>query len=56
MTTKIDFHTEKAAELFKVPIEKVTPEMRRKAKAVNYGLAYGMTDEDVAELIKKDQS
>ncbi len=39
---EIDIHTETAAEVFDVPLEKVTPEMRRKAKALNFGIIYGM--------------
>jgi DNA polymerase-1 len=38
-----DVHTRTAAEVFGVPIESVTPEMRRAAKAVNFGIAYGQT-------------
>jgi len=38
----IDIHTETAAEVFDLPLEKVTPEMRREAKALNFGIIYGM--------------
>jgi len=37
-----DIHKATAAEVFEVPIEKVTSEQRRNAKAVNFGLIYGM--------------
>jgi DNA polymerase I len=40
---KRDIHTTTAAKVFKVPIEKVTPDMRRKAKEVNFGILYGST-------------
>jgi DNA polymerase-1 len=38
----IDVHTGTAARVFGVKEEKVTPEMRRKAKAINFGILYGM--------------
>jgi DNA polymerase I len=41
--TKRDIHTTTAAKVFKVPIEEVTPDMRRKAKEVNFGILYGST-------------
>ncbi|MCE9643833.1 hypothetical protein K8Q93_01100 [Candidatus Parcubacteria bacterium] len=37
-----DIHTEVAAQVFKVPREKVDKEMRRKAKVINFGILYGM--------------
>lgn len=39
-----DVHTRTAAEVFGVPLDAVTSELRRKAKAVNFGLVYGLTD------------
>ncbi|WP_440054415.1 DNA polymerase I [Pseudoalteromonas sp. T1lg65] len=38
-----DVHKATAAEVFSVPLEEVTSDMRRKAKAVNFGLIYGMS-------------
>ncbi len=38
-----DVHTATAARVFGVPLGDVTPEMRRKAKMVNYGIAYGIS-------------
>ncbi|MDZ7638813.1 MAG: DNA polymerase I [Bryobacterales bacterium] len=38
-----DIHTRTAAEVFGVMAEMVTPEMRRGAKAVNFGIVYGQT-------------
>ncbi|MFO3796774.1 MAG: DNA polymerase, partial [Anaerolineales bacterium] len=38
-----DIHRATAAAIYGVPMEAVTPEMRRHAKAVNFGLIYGMT-------------
>ncbi len=37
-----DIHTSTAATVFGVPPEAVTPEMRKKAKAVNFGILYGI--------------
>jgi DNA polymerase-1 len=40
--SKLDIHAATAATVFGLPPEHVDAEMRRRAKAVNYGLAYGM--------------
>jgi DNA polymerase-1 len=41
--TKRDIHTTTAAKVFKVELSEVTPDMRRKAKEVNFGILYGST-------------
>ena len=38
-----DFHTVTAAHVFGVPLGEVTPAMRRAAKAVNFGIVYGIS-------------
>lgn len=38
-----DIHTRTAAEIHGVPMEDVTPAMRRSAKAVNFGIVYGIS-------------
>lgn len=38
-----DIHQATAAQVFHVPIEKVTPQMRSRAKAVNFGIIYGIS-------------
>jgi len=39
----LDVHTQTASRLFEVPPEKVTPDQRRRAKTVNFGVLYGMS-------------
>ncbi len=39
----LDVHRSTAAEIFAVPLEEVTTEQRRSAKAINFGLLYGMS-------------
>jgi DNA polymerase-1 len=39
-----DIHTKTASEVFKVPIDEVTPVQRSNAKAVNFGIVYGIGD------------
>lgn len=36
-----DFHAETAARVFDVPVSEVTPDLRSRAKAVNFGIVYG---------------
>ncbi|GAA3268174.1 DNA polymerase I [Dactylosporangium vinaceum] len=38
-----DFHAATASSVFNVPIDEVVPDQRRKIKAMNYGLAYGLS-------------
>jgi len=38
-----DIHARTASEIFSVPMEKVTPTMRREAKVINFGILYGMS-------------
>ncbi|MFP8905345.1 DNA polymerase I [Streptomyces atacamensis] len=42
-TSGEDLHTTAASQVFEVPKERVDPEMRRKIKAMSYGLAYGLS-------------
>lgn len=59
-----DIHSSTAAKVFNVPFEEVTSEMRRKAKAVNFGIVYGISSyglslqlgiptKEASELIKQ---
>ena len=38
-----DIHARTASEIFGVPMERVTPAMRREAKVINFGIVYGMS-------------
>lgn len=44
-----DIHTRTASEVFGVPIDKVTPLLRNRAKAVNFGIVYGISDYGLAQ-------
>ncbi len=46
-----DIHTAVAAEIFKVGLNEVTAEQRRKAKTVNFGVVYGMSAFGLAEAL-----
>jgi len=46
-----DIHTRTAAEVFGVPPLMVTPEMRRNAKTVNFGIVYGQTPFGLAQQL-----
>lgn len=46
-----DIHTRTAAEVYQVPMEEVSPAMRSSAKAVNFGLVYGISDFGLARNI-----
>lgn len=47
-----DFHTLTAAKIYEEPVENITKEMRRIAKAVNFGIVYGMSDWGLSEQLK----
>ncbi len=47
----IDVHTMVAAEVFGVPMADVTPELRRRAKAVNFGIIYGLSAHGLAKQL-----
>lgn len=47
----VDFHTKTASEIFEVNVENVTKEMRRAAKAINFGIIYGMSPWGLSESL-----
>lgn len=46
-----DIHMQTASEVFGVPFAEVTPQMRRDAKAVNFGIVYGISEFGLADNI-----
>jgi DNA polymerase-1 len=52
----LDFHTITASRVFGVPAEQVTPAMRAKIKAMNYGLAYGLSAFGLSQQLKIERS
>ena len=49
--TNDDIHTMTASQVFKVPVEEVSKQLRSKAKAVNFGIVYGISEFGLAEQI-----
>ena len=47
-----DIHTQVASKVFKTPIDEVTKEQRSNAKAVNFGIVYGISDFGLSEQLK----
>lgn len=47
-----DVHARTAAEVFGVPLEEVSSEMRSRAKAVNFGIVYGISDFGLAKQLQ----
>ena len=45
----VDIHTKTAAEAFQIPLSQVTKTQRRAAKAINFGIIYGMSINGLAE-------
>ena len=52
----IDLHTRTASEVFDVPFDQVKSDIRGKAKAVNFGLCYGLTKYGLAERLKMTEN
>ncbi len=48
----VDIHTKTASEIFRVPVDEVTSALRRDAKAVNFGIIYGISDYGLSQNIK----
>ncbi len=54
----LDIHSQTASEIFHLPIDKVTPDIRRIAKTVNFGVIYGISPFGLSETlsISKDEA
>ena len=50
-TNNVDIHTLTASNVFDVPVEEVTKQMRYRAKAVNFGIIYGQTRFGLAKAL-----
>lgn len=48
----VDIHSKAASEIFSVPLDQVNDDLRRKAKAVNFGIAYGQGVFGLSETLK----
>ncbi|MCI5497657.1 MAG: DNA polymerase I [Firmicutes bacterium] len=46
-----DIHARTASEIFGVPLDDVTPNIRRQAKAINFGIVYGISDFGLSQNI-----
>ena len=48
---ELDIHAMTASEVFNVPMKEVSPDLRRKSKAINFGIAYGQGAYGLAETL-----
>ena len=46
-----DIHKQAASKVLGIPVEKVTKEQRGEAKAVNFGIVYGISDYGLAQQL-----
>lgn len=51
----LDVHRSTAAEVYGIPLEQVTSEQRRSAKAINFGLMYGMSSFGLSQQLNVSQ-
>jgi len=57
-TDGVDIHAMTASEMFDVPLENMTPDVRRQAKAINFGVIYGISGFGLARNLRipRDQA
>lgn len=51
-----DIHAATASHIFNIPIQEVSPSKRREAKAINFGIIYGISDYGLSQNIKTSRA